>query len=85
VAECLHLPPKYLSNILRLLTGKDTEQHIHARLIAKAKEKLPTTNLSISESAYELGFEHLPSFSKLFKIKTNMSPLDFRASFNLLS
>ena len=85
VAECLHLSPKYLSNILRLLTGQNTQQHIHARLIAKAKEKLSTTNLSISEIAYELGFEHLPSFSKLFKIKTNMSPLDFRASFNLLS
>jgi len=82
VAECLHLSPKYLSNILRLLTGQNTQQHIHAKLIAKAKEKLSTTNLSISEIAYELGFEHLQSFSKLFKTKTNFSPLDFRTSFN---
>ena len=82
VADCLHLSPKYLSNLLRVLTGQNTQQHIHAKLIAKAKEKLSTTNLTVSEIAYELGFEHLPSFSKLFKAKTNLSPLEFRASFN---
>ncbi|MVN75196.1 helix-turn-helix domain-containing protein [Hymenobacter sp. HMF4947] len=82
VAECLHLSPKYLSSLLRVVTGQNTQQHIHARLIAKAKEKLSTTNLTVSEIAYELGFEHLPSFSKLFKAKTNLSPLEFRASFN---
>lgn len=82
VAEHLHLSPKYLSNLLRVLTGQNTQQHIHAKLIAKAKEKLSTTTLTVSEIAYELGFEHLQSFSKLFKTKTNLSPLEFRASFN---
>ena len=82
VADCLHLSPKYLSNLLRILTGQNTQQHIHARLIAKAKEKLSTTSLTVSEIAYELGFEHLQSFSKLFKTKTSLSPLAFRASFN---
>jgi AraC-like DNA-binding protein len=81
VADRLNLSPKYLSNLLRLVTGQNTQQHIHARLIAKAKEKLSTTTLTVSEIAYELGFEHLPSFSKLFKAKTNLSPLEFRASF----
>ena len=82
VADCLHLSPKYLSNLLRVLTGQNTQQHIHAQLIAKAKEKLSTTPLTVSEIAYALGFEHVPSFSKLFKAKTNLSPLEFRASFN---
>ncbi|SFQ80375.1 helix-turn-helix domain-containing protein [Hymenobacter arizonensis] len=82
VAECLHLSPKYLSNLLRMVTGQNTQQHIHARLIAKAKEKLSTTTLTVSEIAYQLGFEHVPSFSKLFKTKTNLSPQEFRASFN---
>ncbi|MGY3088206.1 AraC-like DNA-binding protein [Hymenobacter sp. UYAg731] len=82
VADCLHLSPKYLSNLLRVLTGQNTQQHIHARLIAKAKERLSTTTLTVSEIAYGLGFEHLQSFSKLFKTKTNLSPLEFRASFN---
>lgn len=82
VAEHLNLSPKYLSNLLRVVTGQNTQQHIHAKLIAKAKEKLSTTSLTVSEIAYELGFEHLPSFSKLFKTKTRLSPLEFRASFN---
>lgn len=82
VADRLHLSPKYLSNLLRTVTGQNTQQHIHARLIAKAKERLSTTSLTVSEIAYELGFEHLQSFSKLFKTKTNLSPLEFRASFN---
>ena len=82
LADCLHLSPKYLSNLLRVLTGQNTQQHIHAQLIAKAKEKLSTTALTVSEIAYGLGFEHLQSFSKLFKTKTTLSPLEFRASFN---
>ena len=82
VAEQLNLSPKYLSNLLRTLTGQTTQQHIHDKLIEKAKEKLSTTNLTVSEVAYELGFEHLPSFSKLFKARTSQSPLAFRASFN---
>lgn len=48
----------------------------------QAKEKLSTTELSVSEIAYELGFEHPQSFSKLFKAKTSQSPLEFRQAFN---
>lgn len=82
IADTLHISPKYLSGLLKTLTGQSTQQHIHDKLISKAKEKLSTTNLSVSEIAYELGFEHSQSFSKLFKTKTEMSPLEFRASFN---
>ena len=82
VAQSLNVSPKYLSSLLKVLTGQNTQQHIHEKLIAKAKEKLSTTDLSVSEIAYQLGFEHLQSFSKLFKAKTNQSPLAFRASFN---
>jgi AraC-like DNA-binding protein len=82
IAEALHLSPNYLSGMLKALTGQSTQQHIHNKLIEKAKEKLSTTALSVSEIAYELGFEHPQSFSKLFKTKTNLSPLEFRHSFN---
>jgi AraC family transcriptional regulator, transcriptional activator of pobA len=82
VAEKLNVSPNYLSNLLRVLTGQNTQQHIHSKLIEKAKEKLSTTNLSVSEIAYELGFEHPQSFSKLFKSKSGVSPLEFRGSFN---
>jgi AraC-like DNA-binding protein len=82
IAETLNISPGYLSSLLKSLTGQSTQQHLHDKLIELAKEKLSTTNLSISEIAYELGFEHLQSFSKLFKAKTNLSPLEFRHSFN---
>lgn len=81
ISENLHVSPTYLLVLLKTLTGKTTQQHIHDKLIEKAKEKLSTTDLSVSEIAYELGFEHIQSFSKLFKAKTALSPLEFRQSF----
>lgn len=82
IAEHMNLSPNYLSDLLRVHTGQNTQQHIHEKLIEKAKEKLSTTNLSVSEIAYDLGFEHAQSFSTLFKKKTEMSPGEFRQSFN---
>jgi AraC family transcriptional activator of pobA len=82
LAEKLNISPSYLSDMLRSLTGQNAQQHIHSKLIEKAKEKLSTTSLSVSEVAYQLGFEHSQSFSKLFKTKTNLSPLEFRKAFN---
>lgn len=82
VAEKLNVSSSYLGSLLRTHTGQNTQQHIHNKLIEKAKEKLSTSNLSVSEIAYELGFEHSQSFSKLFKSKTKQSPLEFRQSFN---
>jgi AraC-like DNA-binding protein len=82
LAEMLNLSSKYLSSLLKVLTGQNTQQHIHDKLIEKAKERLSTTELSVSEIAYGLGFEHIQSFSKLFKTKTSLSPLEFRRSFN---
>ena len=82
LSEKLNISPSYLSDMLRSLTGQNAQQHIHHKLIEKAKERLSTTSLSVSEVAYELGFEHPQSFSKLFKIKTNLSPMEFRRMFN---
>jgi AraC-like DNA-binding protein len=82
LAEVLNVSPNYLGSLLKVLTGQNAQQHIHEKLIEKAKERLSTTGLSVSEIAYELGFEHPQSFSKLFKTKTNLTPLEFRASFN---
>jgi AraC family transcriptional activator of pobA len=82
VADQLNVSPSYLTGLLKALTGQNTQQHIHDKLIEKAKEKLSTTNLTVSEIAYALGFEHPQSFSKLFKIKSGVSPLEFRQSFN---
>lgn len=78
----LHLSPNYLSRLLKILTGLSTKQYIQDKIIELAKEKLSTTELTVNEIAYELGFEHPQSFSKFFKTKTKYSPVAFRQSFN---
>lgn len=82
LAKELNITPAYLSDLLKNFTGQTAQQHIHEKLIEKSKELLSTTNLSVSEIAYQLGFEYSQSFNKLFKNKTNFSPLEFRQSFN---
>lgn len=82
ISDNLNISPTYLRSLLKTLTGLNTQQHIHEKLIQKAKEKLSTTELSVSEIAYELGFEHSQSFNKLFKSKVKESPLEFRARFS---
>jgi AraC family transcriptional activator of pobA len=81
IAEQLHISPNYLGTLLRLHTQHTTQQHIQNKLIELAKERLSTTDSSVSEIAYQLGFEHPQSFSKLFKQKTNQTPLEFRSAF----
>lgn len=80
LANQLNLSPHYLSDMLRNLTGQSAQQHIHDKVIDKAKEYLIRTDLTVAEIAYELGFGYPQSFNKLFKKKTNMSPLEYRAA-----
>ncbi|MDJ1498439.1 helix-turn-helix transcriptional regulator [Cytophagaceae bacterium DM2B3-1] len=82
ISEQLHISPNYLSRLLKTLTGQSTKQFVHDKLMDLAKEKLSTTDQTVNEIAYALGFEHPQSFSKLFKSKTKLSPLEFRHSFH---
>ena len=82
LAGSMNLTPHYLSDMLRSLTGKSAQQHIQDKLIEKAKEYLSVTKMSVAEIAYQLGFEYPQSFNKLFKKKMNVSPLEFRQTFN---
>ncbi|MDN5287860.1 MAG: AraC family transcriptional regulator [Mucilaginibacter sp.] len=82
LSDELNVSPHYLSDVLRSLTALNAQQHIHQRLIEEAKEHLSSTNLTVAEIAYRLGFERPQSFNKLFKNKTRLSPLEFRESFN---
>ncbi|MDP9077831.1 MAG: AraC family transcriptional regulator [Bacteroidota bacterium] len=82
VAGQLRISPRYLTDMLKTLTGQSAQQHIHDRLIARAKLMLTTTRLNVAEIAYQLGFEHPQSFNKLFKRSTDLSPNAFRESFN---
>jgi AraC-like DNA-binding protein len=77
-ASKLNLSPNYLSDLLQKSTGKSTVEHIHLELVEKAKTLLWSTAGSISEIAYELGFEHPSHFTKIFKAKTGKSPSEYR-------
>jgi AraC family transcriptional regulator, transcriptional activator of pobA len=82
LAAKLNLTPHYFSDLLKSLTGQSAQQHIQDKLIEKAKEYLIVTQLSVSEIAYQLGFQYPQSLNKLFKRKTSLSPLEFRKSFD---
>jgi AraC-like DNA-binding protein len=78
IADQLRISPHYLSDKLKEMTGESAQKHIHTRMVEKAKHLLTGTTLSISEIAFRLGFEHMQSFSKIFKRKTGMTPRAFR-------
>ena len=82
LSDQLKISPGYLSDLLRSLIGQNAQQYISHKLIEKAKERLTGTNLTVAEIAYELGFEHPQSFSKMFRVRTGLSPVEFRGSYN---
>ena len=78
IASEFTMSTHYLSDLLRNLTGMNTQQHIHAHLIERAKGLLLNTDLSVNEIAFSLGFEYPAYFSRLFKSKTGQTPVEFR-------
>ena len=75
----LNMSPNYLSDLLKKETGRNAQEHIHDYLIDKAKTKLLSSLDSVSQIAYDLGFEYPQHFSKIFKTKTGMSPTEYRS------
>lgn len=82
ISDHLNISPSYLSRLLHSLIGQSTQQYLQKKLIDKAKERLAHPDLSVSEVAYELGFEHPQSFNKLFKKHTELTPSEFKKSLN---
>lgn len=78
IAEKLNLSPGYLSNLLKVESGKTALEHIHIYLISEAKNRLIGKNENVSEIAYALGFENLSYFSRLFKKEVGVSPNSFK-------
>lgn len=68
----------YLSDLLKVETGRSAKDYIHSYIIEKAKNLLLNTNFAVSEIAYDLGFEYAQHFSKLFKSKTGINPPEYR-------
>tara|TARA_R110001583_G_scaffold87415_1_gene228095 strand:+ start:153 stop:1064 length:912 start_codon:yes stop_codon:yes gene_type:complete len=83
IANKMSVSQRYLSDTLKKETGKTTTEHLHLRLIDEAKNILLKPNKSISEVAYELGFEYPQYFSRLFKKKEGISPTEYREKYKL--
>lgn len=83
IANKMSVSQRYLSDTLKKETGKTTTEHLHLHLINEAKNILLNPNKSISEVAYELGFEYPQYFSRLFKKKEGISPTEYREKYKL--
>ncbi len=77
-AEMMNLSPNYFSDLLKSETGKTAQEHIHYHLLEKARTLLLSSDKTVNEIAFELGFEYPQNFSKLFKRKTGITPTEFR-------
>lgn len=83
IADKMSVSQRYLSDTLKKETGKTTTEHIQLYLIGQAKNSLLNPSKSISEVAYELGFEYPQYFSRLFKKKEGLSPSEYRERYLL--
>ena len=76
--EEMNMSGHYLSDLLKKETGMSAQEHIHQYIINKAKNLLLISTDSISQIAYDLGYEYPQHFSKIFKSKTGMTPAEYR-------
>lgn len=83
IANQLSVSQRYLSDTLKKETGKTSTEHLQLYLIDEAKNILLDPNKTVSEVAYELGFEYPPYFSRLFKKKEGMSPSAYREKYKM--
>lgn len=83
IANKLSVSQRYLSDTLKKETGKTTTEHLQLHLINEAKNILLQPSKSISEVAYELGFEYPPYFSRLFKKREGISPTEYREKYRM--
>ena len=83
LAAKLFVSQRYLSDTLKKETGKTTTEHLHLFLINEAKNVLLNPNKTISEVAYDLGFEYPQYFSRLFKKKEGISPSEYIEKYRL--
>ncbi|GGM93715.1 AraC family transcriptional regulator [Dyadobacter beijingensis] len=78
MADMLKTSPRYLSDLLKQETGKTAIELIHIFLVSEAKNMLHSTDKTVAETAYLLGFENPPYFSRLFKKETGYTPNEYK-------
>ena len=81
-ADKLNVSANYFGDLVKKETGKTALEFIHLKLMEAAKTKVLDPSKSISEIAYELGFKYPQHFTRLFKQKVGVSPLEYRMGTN---
>lgn len=77
-ADKICLSPNYFGDYIKKSTGRTAQDYIQSKVIDLAKEMILTTNLSVSQIAYELGFQYPQHFSRVFKNCVGITPNDYR-------
>lgn len=80
IANVMAMTPRYLSDALKVETGKTAMENLHLHMIDKAKDMLLENDATVATVAYDLGFEYPQYFARLFKKKTGMTPTEYRKS-----
>ena len=79
-ADQLHLSPNYFGDLIKKETGNTALDYIQSKLIDEAKGKIFDSGKTVNAIATELGFKYQQHFTRLFKSKTGMTPLEYRSS-----
>lgn len=77
-ADKLYLTPKYLSKLIKSVSGKSAHEWIDSFIILEAKNLLKYSDMSIKSIVYELNFPNQTTFYRFFKTKTGMTPSEYR-------
>lgn len=77
-ADKLYLTPKYLSKLIKSVSGKSAHEWIDSFVILEAKNLLKYSDMSIKSIVYELNFPNQTTFYRFFKTKTGMTPSEYR-------
>lgn len=77
-ASVLNLSANYFGDLIKKETGKSAQEYVQNKVIETSKNRIFDTHKTINEVAFELGFKYPQHFSRLFKLKTGMSPSEYR-------
>ena len=77
-ADKVCLSPNYFGDLVKKETGKTPQEYIQNKIIDLAKEMIIGTDKTVSEIAYELGFQYSQHFSRIFKKNVGCTPLEYR-------
>ncbi|MBP3454872.1 MAG: helix-turn-helix domain-containing protein [Alistipes sp.] len=80
MADELHLSANYLGDLIKKQTGRTAQEHIQEMLVEIAKERIFDPSKSVSQIAYEMGFKYPQHFTRLFKRRTGLTPVEYRSA-----